>query len=578
MAADYQALGPDPLLAGGGWPPAGDAKEQEFAGLGATAAETDVVDEEMTTATITDVVSIPVTPEAVAEDNGIVTPQEGPHEAIGPSLTLGQRPSSSMTAAVAASGAGADGSPSSQLTLSHAIPFDQLDGSSSSEKRPGSIRSTSSKIANLRATFERNSAISPSEMVAAKRRFPGGEAGKKDLIAEREREYWKEIARLRDERDKEVELRVAFEERCAELGSELASVRKELKEKDQAIKEKKPETSRTPLTNGLSNGVSHNNPAPVQTNGQSFPKGHVVVPEETRLNIPKQRSAELIALEKQVADLKRTISTSTRMDSVVTDSTFAQEMGMLHHELQNWVVNAFRRAKIDAAPSDLCAKLESAADGGPLSTIRPLYEKFEPSAKLAIYQATVAVYVLAIFSAPLLFGLGRNNREQEWQAHIHRVSESLALVLAPAAYNKWRAITLEAVRHTDSLQEAAEITGRAIADTVCKVLGAVSGLEVTESQRVTLNSIIRKTISLSHMFRVQRAQYEFRLPPPESDVKAAAMESVSPEDEEGTGKGRVRCATFPSVTKLGDEFGDNLYLRNIIFRAKVLCYAADHVP
>ena len=63
-------------------------------------------------------------------------------------------------------------------------------------------------------------------------------------------------------------------------------------------------------------------------------------------NEAKSRQAEVTNLQQQLADLKRDVSTSTRTSPQVSDTTFAQEMGMLQHEVQNWVVNSSRRAKV----------------------------------------------------------------------------------------------------------------------------------------------------------------------------------------------------------------------------------------
>lgn len=410
--------------------------------------------------------------------------------------------------------------------------------SSPARKPVGSTRSSSSKIASLRATFEKN-ATSP-DSTNAKRRFPSGER-KLDRDAGREREYWKEMARLRDERDKEAELRFAFEDKCTALEAVVETLRSEVEVKENGT---------------VSNGIAVENKEDEQR-------------EEIDAVQQKTGVCEIQRLERQIADLKRTISTSTRMETVISDSALTQEMGLLNHELQNWIVNNFRKAKGDVRPEALCSRLGSAVVAEDFTFLKPMYAAFEPAIKLAIYQATAAYYIMDIFNTPLLFGM---SDEQEWQINVRQAAKSLSAVLGPETYNKWRAITLDAVRYTDSLQEVADVAGSTIVDTICKVLSAVTELEATDARKISLNGIIKRAISLAHIFQVQRAQYDFHLPPPGTISDPATMEDLSTNDDTGIHEqGIVKCATFPLVTKYGDEYGGNLLMRNVIVKAKVLC-------
>jgi len=225
----------------------------------------------------------------------------------------------------------ADGSQLNSEEASSNTESDFQNASSSPQSSParklvGSTRSSSSKIASLRATFEKNS-TSP-DSTNAKRRFPSGER-KLDRDAGREREYWKEIARLRDERDKEAELRFAFEDKCTALEAVVEKLRSEVEVQEHRT---------------FSNGIA------VESEEDEQRQDIDAVQQKTGV-------CEIQRLERQIADLKRTISTSTRMETVISDSALTQEMGLLNHELQNWIVNNFRKAKGDVRPEALCSRL-----------------------------------------------------------------------------------------------------------------------------------------------------------------------------------------------------------------------------
>lgn len=63
-------------------------------------------------------------------------------------------------------------------------------------------------------------------------------------------------------------------------------------------------------------------------------------------------------LEKQLRELKQNMSKSTRVEKQVSDQEVTEKMGRLHHEVQNWVVNAFRRVKIGEYTASRRKKME----------------------------------------------------------------------------------------------------------------------------------------------------------------------------------------------------------------------------
>jgi hypothetical protein len=400
--------------------------------------------------------------------------------------------------------------------------------------RTGSLRSTSSKIASLRATFEKHSPVD----TAVKRRFPNAERKAESPISDREREYWKEIARLRDERDKEQELRQAYEEKCVALEAETERVQQ--------------------LVDERSNRESQN------TTLRTEPAACECV------NATKTRSRDeqVNSLQQQLSDLKRSISTATRMDNQTTDSTLAQEIGVLHNELQNWIVNNFRRVKACVAPSELSSRLEGVAEPRQAGVLKQIYTPFDPSAKLAVYQATAVVLLMDVFTEALLFGMPS---DQEWCKHIFWTAGDLERQLTPMAFNKWRAATLEAIQHSAGFDAMVQSAVARMTETISRALGKLTD---TEPNVAALSGIVKRAVSLAHIFRLQRARYDFCLPSPTEAFDPSTMEDAL-DRSDGIADSTVRCATFPGVLKFGDEYGDNLHLRNVIVKAKVLCSDLD---
>jgi hypothetical protein len=270
---------------------------------------------------------------------------------------------------------------------------------------------------------------------------------------------------------------------------------------------------------------------------------------------------------RQLQDLKRSISTATWIGNQVTDSTFAQETQHLQHEVQNWVVNNFRRVKLNKTPEELCARLESISEPKQMGFLRPVFQSYDPSVKLAAIQAVVVCYLVEIFEEPLLFGLPSQG---EYRRYLRKATETLPSVLEPGSYNKWRSFTFDLIKKSGRIQESVESAARSMSEMICIVLSTLTDVENFESRVPSLNAIVKRAISLSHLYRVQRASYEFRLPLPGTRFSAENMEDCSTHGDESV-EGTVKCTTFPFVVKRGDENGDNTHLSNIIVKAKVLC-------
>ncbi|KAK3713702.1 hypothetical protein LTR37_008396 [Vermiconidia calcicola] len=389
--------------------------------------------------------------------------------------------------------------------------------------RRGQRSTSSSKFANLRATFEQTPSIE-----AVKKRRPPSNGKAHDKSIERAREHDTEIARLREELEKERELRIAFEEKITNLEEEMEGLVHAMEEKD-----------------GVWKAESERRSAHTQSEAEE----RLVAMESEA----KSRQAEVMTLQQQLANLKRDVSASTRTSPQVSDTTFAQEMGMLQHEVQNWVVNSFRRAKVYDPGNELCEKLEKVAEPKQLKQLRPMYKAFNSSFRLPIYQATVACCLMEVFDDPYIFGL---QEQRDWGKRSRQAADTLRSILDPSTYHRWRTNTFEAVRQSDSIKKPVD--------------KAATDVDESDVRMSSLKTIVQRAISLAHLIRVQQMQYEFVLPPAGAIFDAASMDDISDVGESENIR-RIRCATFPALIKIGDEDGKVLEPATIIVKAKVLC-------
>ena len=65
----------------------------------------------------------------------------------------------------------------------------------------------------------------------------------------------------------------------------------------------------------------------------------------TMQKIAQTRGEDAEEAKRQLLDLKQDISSSTRIQTQVTDHEFAEMMSALNHEIQNWIVHTFRKSK-----------------------------------------------------------------------------------------------------------------------------------------------------------------------------------------------------------------------------------------
>ncbi|KAK3056333.1 hypothetical protein LTR09_002840 [Extremus antarcticus] len=481
-------------------------------------------------------------------------------------------------------------------------------------------RSSSSKFANLRATFEQ-SPTATGNSIASKRRLASSEK-LNELGSGQKQEFESEIARLRDELEKTKEICVALQEKVIgheeregrnaasgveqkkEHEFEIAQMRAEidraqemrnvLEEKvsrcgdtetrisqlqEELGKEREMRIAFEEKVTGLEEEIEVLNAALEQRDQQwqsEFEKSQaqLMSDAENRLNVvvkeASRRQEEAAIAQKQLVDLKQSIAASTRVSTEVSDTTFKEEIGLLQYEVQNWVINNFRRVKNENSPERLCEKLDKVAEPEQLEYLKPIYEKFEASARLQIYQATFTCYIMEIFDEPYLFGL---QGQRDWARRSRQAADALRVVLDQETWNRWRVTTFEALRRSASITELVESATSGITEMICITLQALTDAEDSETWQSSLKPIIQRAISLAHSMRVQTAQYKFVLPVSEQPFDSELMEDVAGEGDDDAER-LVRCATFPALTKLGQESVTST-ARQVVVKAKVVCFDAD---
>lgn len=399
------------------------------------------------------------------------------------------------------------------------------------------------KASGLRSAFERtNNKRLPSSNPPSGR--PHSPTKRHDSIPESKvLSYEAEIARLREKVDRERSARKEAVALATRLEQEIATLSNDLDQKDSfwreelraKVHEARQESIRPPRDMHSSRGQAR-----LGDNG----------------------------LQRQLTELKRSISRSTRVESVVTsDATFVQEMGSLAHEIQNWTVNSYRRARISASAGELTARLAPLVNDRQLERLEPLWAGWRPENKIAVLQSTIAAILMDIFDDQLLFGMPPH---EDWAASLRRTSHHMSTVLEAQQYNKWRACSLEIVRQTAVMNKALDSAASTMAEYVTTTLDTLSVQASSAAKLASLQPIVKRAITLAHLFRIQRARFTFDFPAPSTSFDSSTMENVAFDRDAEEGH-PIDCATFPMVLKLGDEHGANIEWQNVLLKANVVC-------
>ena len=383
---------------------------------------------------------------------------------------------------------------------------------------------TTPKIANLKATFEGLHSDGVAPIPSSPARFEKRHRDQ-DSVAVKARD--EEIAKLKEQLDAEIELKQDFKEKCSGLEKENKILEANLQRQDGEWRKEMERQSR-------------------------------------KLMLERDQSqVEFMDIKRQLLSLKRSISMATRTNTQIPDSSLITEMEHLHFETQHWVVNSFRRVKIDKTPEEMLACLENTVDSRHLDYLRPFFQPWDPALRLVALQAVVTCYTMEVWSDTLLFGL------PAWRADVQKAFETMRAILSPSAYSTWRSSTLEALKQSVDIKGSVESATRALTDMISGVLTSLTGVEApAASPSCPLHAVIKRLVSLSYMFRVQRAEYEFVLPAAGSQFNSASMEAVPPTN--GDTSTSIRGAIFPLVLKRGDD-SDDAPPPDVVVKAKVLC-------
>jgi hypothetical protein len=402
------------------------------------------------------------------------------------------------------------------------------------------------KVSAIRGAFERSNnnkpRVPPSN--GPPRGRPQSPSKRQDSIPEANMlSYEAEIAKLRGKLEKERSARKEAEALAMRLEKEVEALKSDLEQNDSFWREE----LRAKVHEARQEGIKP--------------------PRDMHSSRSQARLGDN-GLQRQLTELKRSISRATRVESVITsDATFVQEMGSLAHEIQNWTVNSYRRARISASAEELTAKLAPLVNDRQLERLEPVWAGWRSENKIAVLQSTVAAILMDIFDDQLLFGMPP---PEKWAVSLRKTAHHLSTVLDAQQYNKWRACSLEIVRQTGVMNKAVDSAARTMAEYVTTMLDALSGQASSAAKLSSLQPIVKHAITLAHLFRVQRARFTFDFPAPSTSFDPGTMENVAFDRDAEEGH-PIDCATFPLVLKLGDEHGANIEWQNVLLKANVVC-------
>ncbi|KAG5998910.1 hypothetical protein E4U43_002347 [Claviceps pusilla] len=297
----------------------------------------------------------------------------------------------------------------------------------------------------------------------------------------------------------------------------------------------------------------------------------------------KEREDEISLLRKQVRDMKKFLSTSTRTDGQTTDEVFGEGMARLGNGLQNWVITHFRRARfVDFDKIDTTTLAE-------LADLVPMYEDLlARGAKVHMLQSVVSRILVE-----MVFGIYFLGLSDEQMQHFRRMERTLCqLGLSEESVNQWRASTL-AVLHRDAPQllqdktdthiEKVTLRINQILDTVTadgdRSTPSTSASSRSDTRDSSLRMLVTNSVELARLLVAQKAVLRVHMPEvvPHQQVvfDPDTMEDMGGEDEDALAGREIWCVVFPGVIKYGDETGGQMQFRNVIAKAKVLCRPED---
>ncbi|KAF2847783.1 hypothetical protein T440DRAFT_557238 [Plenodomus tracheiphilus IPT5] len=306
---------------------------------------------------------------------------------------------------------------------------------------------------------------------------------------------------------------------------------------------------------------------------------------ETEWNILRSRlhTAEKESQERmqQLISLKKSISSLTRMDSQATDSDLTEAFSQLFDRIRDWVVSNFRRSRLDFdnVPHDTLSVLRG---------ILPSSMKVTGVDKIALYQAIVSHFCMRILEEPLLVGIpvpeALHLPDSASLGAFRRCDQDLQG--GGSVYHEWQRATIRAIEQShvrDVVQQFRDDLLHQIAGDIGHVLFTMTSISLTLKAKSALVSILGTAVEMQRTLALQKAHYRVLLFHREDGellkLDCQRMEVVNDfdrdaEDYDISGNREMLFCVSPCLEKFGDEHGEHMESRNVLFRARV-CYAID---
>lgn len=297
---------------------------------------------------------------------------------------------------------------------------------------------------------------------------------------------------------------------------------------------------------------------------------------------------EVGGLREQVRGLKMWVGRGGGGEQVA-DEVVGEGVGRLADGLQNWVIVHFRRVKIgrwecvggggdcgerkkrlltlgvDSEKMDHETKEE-------LARLIPTHESLAATSKIQFVQSLVSRLLVESIFQPYFIGLSKEQTED-----FEKVEKTISNFGPAESVNTWRATTLSIIRKEAPQKLETEIT--AVVESVVKqinsIMTAISDTQPSEPRDQSLRGLVKESIELSQLLRIQKAVFTVVMPSLEDHQKTMfdpeSMEDMGGEDEDSLSEREIRCVTFPGIIKAGDENGERSYLKNVVSKIRVLC-------
>jgi hypothetical protein len=291
-----------------------------------------------------------------------------------------------------------------------------------------------------------------------------------------------------------------------------------------------------------------------------------------RLHATEKESQERL---QQLLSLKSSISSLTRIDTQITDSSLADSFSQLANRVREWTISNLRRTKLnfDNIPKESVNAVTS---------ICPDYERAAATDKIGFYQAIVGSAVTQILREPLMVGL--SHIQAGPLAAVMQCAQVIEGTGSSTEYNEWRRATLRALENSETKHEllkAREGFLHQLAANIGYLFFTLTSVNLTLGAQSTLFDILNSTADLQRILALQKARYRVlffnhdierlfnfddRMMEPVNDLDDAMH-----EDNDARARRTCLFCIFPCLEKNGNEWGEHAETVNVLFRARVCC-------